>query len=225
MAQFPALPLFTDAYLGDTRHLTAAQHGAYLLLLMTAWRTADCALPNNDDDLAKWAAMDRRTWDRNKSKVMAFWKLGDDGYWKQPRLSDERKYVADVSSRNASSGRASALKRKERHSTSVPTKRQPNFNPHTHTLSKERKITPLPPLPDWVPIRDWDDFIAMRKGMRKPMTARAVSLIIGELAKLRDGGNDTGAVLRQSIMNSWQGVFPIPTARNAAVAPSRMAIL
>jgi hypothetical protein len=43
MAEFPALPLWTDAYLGDTRHLSQSEHGAYLLLLITAWRTPNCS--------------------------------------------------------------------------------------------------------------------------------------------------------------------------------------
>lgn len=32
MAEFPALPLWTDAYIGDTAHLTNEEHGVYLRL-------------------------------------------------------------------------------------------------------------------------------------------------------------------------------------------------
>ena len=39
MADFPALPFFTDAYLGDTQHLTLEEHGAYQKLLYIAWRS------------------------------------------------------------------------------------------------------------------------------------------------------------------------------------------
>lgn len=113
MAQFPALPIWTDAYLGDTRHLTAAQHGAYFLLLITAWRTHDCALPNDDALLSKWASMDRRTWDRNRSVVMAFWELCDDGKWRQCKLINVRKKLADNVNQKTAAGKSSALKRKE----------------------------------------------------------------------------------------------------------------
>src|SRR5574343_352637 len=100
MAQFPALPLFTDAYMADTRHLNAAQHGAYLLLLMTAWRMLDCKLPNDDKFLARCASTDLRVWKAStKDAVMSFWKLDEQGKWYQERLLDERKYVQDKSSK------------------------------------------------------------------------------------------------------------------------------
>lgn len=128
MAEFPALPLFTDAYLADTRHLDATQHGAYLLLLMTAWRTATCSLPDDDATLAKWACMDRRTWARHKPVIMAFWTLTDTG-WVQKRLLDERKHVEHVRSKNVQAGRASALKRLNRGSTSVQPKANQTSTP------------------------------------------------------------------------------------------------
>ena len=53
MSKFPSLPLFVDAYLADTGHLTDAEHGRYLMLLMTMWRSPECKLPDDDDWLAK----------------------------------------------------------------------------------------------------------------------------------------------------------------------------
>ena len=40
MAEAPIMPFATDAYIGDTTHLTTIEHGAYLLLLFAMWRTA-----------------------------------------------------------------------------------------------------------------------------------------------------------------------------------------
>jgi len=131
MAEFPALPLFTDAYLADTRHLTTLQHGAYMLLLITAWRTDNCSLPNDDVLLARWSGLDKRTWLRNKDTIMRFWKLNDMQEWCQGRLLDERKYVVQLRNINSAAGKASALKRLNRGSTTVPTEAQRKSNPHT----------------------------------------------------------------------------------------------
>lgn len=106
MSEFPSLPLFTDAYLADTRHLSAQEHGAYLLLLMMAWRSPECRLPNDDETLARWASVDVRTWKRIKPKVMAFWTLAED-QWSQARLTREREFVskrADVARANGKLG-------------------------------------------------------------------------------------------------------------------------
>lgn len=153
MAEFPALPLFTDAFIGDTTHLTAAQTGAYLMLLFIAWKMPDCALPNDDKKLARWARMDNRTWIVNKSIIMEFWKLGEDAKWRQARLVDERIYVEHKRTLNSQAGKSSALKRLNRGSTTVPTtvpteRQQPIPIPipkkeeeETKSVSSSKKVT------------------------------------------------------------------------------------
>lgn len=95
MADFPCLPLWTDAYLADTNHLTAEEHGAYILLLIEAWRTADCSLPDDDTLLARHTRLTPAKWKAAKPIIMAFWKLDNRrGRWFQKRLRKERQKVA-----------------------------------------------------------------------------------------------------------------------------------
>lgn len=49
MAELPFMPLWTDAYLADTDHLSFEEHGVYLKLLMTIWRTPGCQIPNDQE--------------------------------------------------------------------------------------------------------------------------------------------------------------------------------
>lgn len=88
MSKLPMLPLFTDAFIADTGHLTAQETGAYILLLMVAWRSEGCSLPDDDVCLARWARVNRKTWERIRPTVMAFWTL-DGGRWSQKRLTKE----------------------------------------------------------------------------------------------------------------------------------------
>ncbi|MBA1156913.1 DUF1376 domain-containing protein [Microvirga mediterraneensis] len=84
MSQYPSLPLFTDAYIADTAHLTNEEHGAYLRLLMFAWRSPDCALPDDDVKLARMLGLTAKKWASLKVAVMAFWRL-EDGRWTTER--------------------------------------------------------------------------------------------------------------------------------------------
>ena len=93
MAELPAIPLWTDAYLADTRHLTTLEHGAYLLLLMETWRRKDTALPDDDALWARLAGVDLRTWKRIKPTIRAFFTERDDGYFEQRRLVYEKQFV------------------------------------------------------------------------------------------------------------------------------------
>ncbi|WP_262689823.1 YdaU family protein [Kordiimonas aestuarii] len=113
MAEFPALPLFTDAYLADTRHLTAEEHGAYLLLLMCAWRTRGCALKDCDRTLARTVGVTRLRWKKLRPTLMEFFTV-EGGLWRQKKLTDVYKGVEARVAKNrangAKGGRAKAAK-------------------------------------------------------------------------------------------------------------------
>lgn len=64
-------------------------------------------------------------------------------------------------------------------------------------------------LPDWMPVQQWDAYLEMRTKIRKPATAFAQKLAIAKLSELKEQGHHPAAVLGQSIMNSWQGIFPL----------------
>lgn len=53
MAEYPALPLWTDAYLADCSHLTDAEHGRYFLMLQHMWRSPGRRFPNDDQWLSR----------------------------------------------------------------------------------------------------------------------------------------------------------------------------
>ncbi len=125
MADFPALPLWTDAYIADTVHLDATESGAYLHLLMAAWRLPDCALPDDDKLLARWAKCTPARWKRVKPVIMAFWTLGKNQKWTQKRLLKERNWVKEKSNKASQAASAKWLKNKETPNADAPAGHMP----------------------------------------------------------------------------------------------------
>ncbi|MEW9615922.1 DUF1376 domain-containing protein [Shinella sp. S4-D37] len=125
MAQFPAFPLWTDAYLADTGHLTTIEHGAYMLLLMTMWR-AGGSLPNDDKQLARYARMTAAQWARIKPTMMPFFKVSPDSIT-QGRLTDELVAVRQKTAKQSDNARAKWRKNRDmRHADAYAT------DPHSH---------------------------------------------------------------------------------------------
>ena len=75
--------------------------------------------------------------------------------------------------------------------------------------------------PEWLPRDLFDQFIQERKAMKKPMTLNAVNLAIGRLAKFRAEGQDIVTIIENSIVNGWQGFFPISAPKQPAVFAPR----
>ena len=76
MSAPPFMQLYVADYLGDTRHLTTEQHGAYLLLLMSMWR-AGGELVNDPAKLARMTGCTASRWAKISGDVLAF--FTDDG--------------------------------------------------------------------------------------------------------------------------------------------------
>ena len=77
------MPLYVGDYLGDTGHLTTAQHGAYLLLMMHYWRKGE--LPDDDRQLCKIAKLPLKTWCEYRATLQDFFYEG----WKHNRIDAE----------------------------------------------------------------------------------------------------------------------------------------
>lgn len=53
------------------------------------------------------------------------------------------------------------------------------------------------------------EFIVFRKKIKKPMTDHAVKLMLSKLNKLASSTAEQIEILNQSILNGWQGIFPL----------------
>ena len=136
MAQHPCFPLWTDAYLGDTGHLSTTEHGAYLLLLMTMWRNKG-RLPYDDKLLARYARMTPSRWQQIKPTIMAFFDV-ENGELTQGRLTDEYNLVKQYSLSQSRKARSRWLKEKK---TSMPVHPPGNAYPSLTPLYSVAKAT------------------------------------------------------------------------------------
>lgn len=60
------------------------------------------------------------------------------------------------------------------------------------------------------------EFIKMRKAIKKPLTTRGLELMINKLYKITTNANEQIEILNNSIMNNWQGIFPLKQKKLSA---------
>lgn len=142
MSSAPSMPLFPDAYLADTTHLSTEEHGAYFLLLMAMWRRGG-AVPNDDKDLARIVGLSNAKWLKIKSRLMSFLII-ENNEISQKRLKKEWIYVQEKRQKNAKNGskggRPKPYENNEIAKANGFENENPNESPHTqpHThIEKE----------------------------------------------------------------------------------------
>ncbi|GAU86005.1 primosomal protein I [Bosea sp. BIWAKO-01] len=95
------MPFYVADYLADTGHLSAAEHGGYLLLIMHYWQNG--GLPTEDRRLARIARMSTAEWGESRDVLADLFAEG----WVHKRIDAELKAAAEVSEK----ARAKAVRR------------------------------------------------------------------------------------------------------------------
>lgn len=188
MASAPIMPVFTDALLGDTTHLSLEEFGAYCLLLIVTWRNNGVALEDDDKLLARICRVTPKRWrERLRPQVIKFFDTKLDGRLHQKRLEKEwlnvAKHREKMRSNGAQGGRPKSLKNNE---TGKPkgylqhnlNETNPNPNPKEDSEAKASAAAAAPAAPPDPVKALWDKGLELLLAARLPQ-ARARSLVGG----------------------------------------------
>lgn len=92
------MPLYIPDFLADTTHLSAAETGAYLCLIMDYW--LHDGLPDDDRKLAGIARLPLKAWQQIRSTIQAFFHDG----WRHKRIDAELEKMIGTHGRRVAAG-------------------------------------------------------------------------------------------------------------------------
>jgi len=145
MAEFAALPFFTDAWIADTAHLSRIERGIYMDLLVLIWRSPECRVPNEIDWIARRLRAQADEVPVLQSVLSEF--CITTGNWlTQKRLQREWSYTSEKRKKNIASAKSRWKKEKEpseRSANAMPP--HPHPHPHPHPSSSLRSEEPQTP--------------------------------------------------------------------------------
>lgn len=199
MAALPYMQLYIADYLADTMHLSAEEHGAYLLLMFNYWQTGK-PIPKNR--LAKIARLTNERWADVEPSLQEF--FCDNGEeWVHLRIEEDLASVREKLTKKSAAGKASVQARRSRKEADVQTKQERNLtgvqtdvevvfehDVNTKATNKDtdkdlktdpplnpprgnrgvKKFDPLDiALPNWISVSLWHEWVEFRQALRKPI--------------------------------------------------------
>lgn len=202
------IPLYIGDYLADTIGLDFAEHGAYMLALFAYWRKGG---PLSDYELKK-------TTKEYYGSVSQFFELSDD-LWHHKRVDSEIEKSKAVSKSLSIRGAAGASKRWQADQNNGRSMQRPSLGhcssnaqamlddaqsqsqsqPHTQPHAHAKNTAAV--RPDFLSQKVWDDFIALRKSKRAPLTTTAFDRIQTEAKR---SGWTLENALRECCARGWQ---------------------
>ena len=205
-------------HIGDfnnaTRHLTRVERALYRDLMDLYY---DTEKPLPKDTTGRLARLVLAVTDEEKSAldtVLAEFFIVKGGAYHNARCDREISRYQSLRDNASKAGKASAARRANENPTLVEPPLSPrttNQNQNQNQNQDKYKAQRFAP-PPWIDPEAWKGFEAMRVKIRKPMTDRARAMIVKELETLKAQGHDPVAVLAQSEVHAWAGVFPIKDA-------------
>ncbi|EFC1503723.1 DUF1376 domain-containing protein [Escherichia sp. M593] len=202
MAALPYMQLYIADYLADTMHLSAEEHGAYLLLMFNYWQTGK-PIPKNR--LAKIARLTNERWADVEPSLQEF--FCDNGEeWVHLRIEEDLASVREKLTKKSAAGKASVQARRSRKEAVVQTKQERNLtgvqtdvevvfehDVNTKATNKDtdkdlktdpplnpprgnlgiKKFDPLDiALPNWISFSLWREWVEFRQALRKPIRTK-----------------------------------------------------
>ncbi|HCD2190836.1 YdaU family protein [Escherichia coli] len=199
MAALPYMQLYIADYLADTMHLSAEEHGAYLLLMFNYWQTGK-PIPKNR--LAKIARLTNERWADVEPSLQEF--FCDNGEeWVHLRIAEDLASVREKLTKKSAAGKASVQARRSRKEADVQTKQERNLtgvqtdvevvfehDVNTKATNKDtdkdlktdpplnpprgnrgvKKFDPLDiALPNWISVSLWREWVEFCQALRKPI--------------------------------------------------------
>ncbi|WP_133253903.1 DUF1376 domain-containing protein [Escherichia coli] len=120
MAALPYMQLYIADYLADTMHLSAEEHGAYLLLMFNYWQTGK-PIPKNR--LAKISRLTNERWADVEPSLREFFCDNSDE-WVHLRIEEDLASVREKLTKKSAAGKASVQARRSRKEAYVQTKQE-----------------------------------------------------------------------------------------------------
>lgn len=139
MAEFPALPLFTDAITADCSHLTDEEFGRYVRLLILMWRSPGCRIPEDTHWICKRLRVDALAYAQHVQPILQEFCTADAGWWTQKRLLKEYQYVQALTEK-----RRKAAATRWGKSDAVDNKRKKTMQVDKQSTSTADAPTPTP---------------------------------------------------------------------------------
>ncbi len=113
MADLRWMKFWPGNYLGDTGHLTLAEHGAYLMLLFHAWDHPTCSLPADPEWLKRRLRVDDEEFASVVQPVIEEFWIEEEGRLHQKRQRKEWFQAKASAERRSKSGKKAAKTRWE----------------------------------------------------------------------------------------------------------------
>jgi len=130
------MPFYVGDYLRDTGHLSPAEHGAYLLLILHYW-TSGKPLEDDDNKLRRIARMTAREWDVSRETLAAFFTIAE-GIWKHKRIDSELGRAERRSIATSKAGSKGAAKRWQTHSKGITNASQGHWQNDAQSQSQSQ---------------------------------------------------------------------------------------
>jgi len=200
MAALPYMQFYVADYLADTTHLTAEEHGAYMLLLFSYWQTGK---PLRIDRLATVARIPNDRWPSVAETLSEFFHVTET-HWVQFRVEADleavNSKVVTASNAGKASARAKALKKQQELngcSTDVADPLQRNGNHIDTDTDTDKNIKSTPPMAEDLFPKFWKLY-PNKKGKAAAQKAWAKLHVTDDLFNLIAQG-----LARQCVSPGW----------------------